>query len=525
MKLLCFDRMEDLDFPRFAEIYRESYLATISYFFPEETDQERGLRKLEAKFLEYYRTDFFAVPGRRCYVLADRERWVSAIRLYPVPGRPGAWHAEALETAPDCRRRGYARKLMELLCFALAKQGPFELSDSVGKHNEPSLAFHKACGFEIVQEEAVNPLNGQANPRAYGLRYRFDGWEAQALDPAGLSARYAVRRLTEADLPALLALCRSNPLYYRHCPPAPSAESLLGDLAALPPRRTLADKYYLGFFDGETLIAVLDLIPGFPKPEIAFWGFFMLRAERQGRGEGSALVSELCAALARRGFRAVRLGWVRGNPQAERFWKKNGFAETGVSYDAGGYTVVMARRELILPPEESLWIELRDREWPFTGTDHDRLIVRAIVYDDAGRFYFMRAHRDDDFGKATLIETSGGGVEPGESLEAAIRRELREELGAEVEIVRKLGLVSDYYNLIRRHNLNHYFLCRALSFGETHLMPDEIEDFHLSTLRLSCEEAVAEYETRACTPLGRLIAARELPILRRAAELLGADAP
>ena len=170
--------------------------------------------------------------------------------------------------------------------------------------------------------------------------------------------------------------------------------------------------------------------------------------------------------------------------------------------------------------ETELFLELKDTEWPFRGTDHDRLIVRAIVYDDAGRLYFMRAHRDDDFGKATLIETSGGGVEPGETLEAAIRRELREELGAEVEIVRRLGLVSDYYNLIRRHNLNHYYLCKALSFGETHLMPDEIEDFHLSTLRLSCEEAEKEYKRCACTPLGRLIAARELPVLRRAAELL-----
>ena len=170
--------------------------------------------------------------------------------------------------------------------------------------------------------------------------------------------------------------------------------------------------------------------------------------------------------------------------------------------------------------EQEFWIELTDGEWPFTGTDHDRLIVRAIVYDDAGWFYFMRAHRDDDFGKATLIETSGGGVEPGEALEAAIRRELREELGAEVEIVRKLGVVSDYYNLIRRHNLNHFFLCRALSFGEKHLMPDEIEDFHLSTLRLTYDEAVREYETRANTPLGRLIRNRELPVLRRAKELL-----
>ena len=166
--------------------------------------------------------------------------------------------------------------------------------------------------------------------------------------------------------------------------------------------------------------------------------------------------------------------------------------------------------------EPELRLELEDTQWPRTSVDHDRLIVRAIVTDAEGYYYFVRAERDDEFGRATLIETSGGGVEAGEDLQTALRRELREELGAEVEICCKLGVVSDYYNLIRRHNLNHYYLCRVVSFGETHLTADELACFHLSTLRLTYDEAVREYETRASTPLGRLIANRELPILRRA---------
>lgn len=157
----------------------------------------------------------------------------------------------------------------------------------------------------------------------------------------------------------------------------------------------------------------------------------------------------------------------------------------------------------------------------FDYVDHDRNIARAVVYDESGQLYFVRAERDDDFGKATLIETAGGGVEEGEDLLTAVKRELKEELGINVAVICKIGVVSDYYNLIHRHNINNYFLCRVESFGDKKLTEDEIKSFHLSTLKLSYEEAVKEYEYRSNTRLGKLVANRELPVLHRAKEILG----
>ena len=170
--------------------------------------------------------------------------------------------------------------------------------------------------------------------------------------------------------------------------------------------------------------------------------------------------------------------------------------------------------------EKELFINLQDDQWEFDYIDHDRNVVRAIVFDEEDKFYFVRAVRDDDFGKATLIETSGGGVEENEELLDAIKRELKEELGVEVDVVCIIGVVSDYYNLIHRHNINNYFLCKVKSFGDKKLTKEEMDDFHLSTLRLSYEEACKEYEYRSNSKLGKLISNRELPILHRAKEIL-----
>ena len=179
----------------------------------------------------------------------------------------------------------------------------------------------------------------------------------------------------------------------------------------------------------------------------------------------------------------------------------------------------MSDSTLITNPNE-FTLHLNDNEWQLEYTYHDRSIARAIVFDDEGYLYFVRAERDDDFGRATLIETSGGGVEAGEDLHTAILRELKEELGATAEIICKIGVVSDYYNLIHRHNINNFYLCKATSFGEKMLTQDEIDYFHLSTLKVTYDEAIAEYEKNRTSRLGRIVRNRELPILIRAKEII-----
>ena len=160
-----------------------------------------------------------------------------------------------------------------------------------------------------------------------------------------LSNRYNVRKMNTKDVPLILSLCSNNEIYYRYYPPLPTDKSIIHDLTALPPNKTVEDKYYLGYYDDNSLIAVLDLIMSFPSKDIAFIGFFMCDIHVQNKGIGSFIINELCASLKANGMSGVRLAFVKSNPQASHFWKKNDFKEI-IETEQDGISLVIAERKL-----------------------------------------------------------------------------------------------------------------------------------------------------------------------------------
>ena len=166
------------------------------------------------------------------------------------------------------------------------------------------------------------------------------------MDIKDFSNTYEVRRLEEADTAMIYELCRANEMYYEYCPPFVTEKSILDDMNALPPGKQMDDKFYVGFFEKQELIAVMDLINQFPDDNTTFIGFFMTKVSEQNKGVGTQIITDLSTYLLKNGTRYIRLAWVKGNPQAERFWKKNGFVETGITQDTGDYTVVVAEHTL-----------------------------------------------------------------------------------------------------------------------------------------------------------------------------------
>ena len=205
------------------------------------------------------------------------------------------------------------------------------------------------CGYSPEDAKTADPRDMEAyyppkKQAQYGVL--AIGVERLRLPLQTLAQGMSVRELTAEDAPAMLRLAQSNPLFYRYMRPDPTLENLIADLSALPPRRTMADKHFFGWYDGAQLVAMMDLISHHPKPEMAFIGWFIVDGAYQGNGLGRRLVADVLAMLKAQGVTEVRLGRIEGNPQSEHFWHVCGFAENGLGYDTDGYHVVVMAKML-----------------------------------------------------------------------------------------------------------------------------------------------------------------------------------
>ena len=161
-----------------------------------------------------------------------------------------------------------------------------------------------------------------------------------------LSRKYAVRKLNDTDIDNIYEVMQGNPQYFQYCPPMATAQSIADDMNALPPRTTYDDKYYIGYFEEEKLVAVMDLIEHYPSYGTALLGFFAMNPDLQRRGIGTEIISDSIDYLAQLGIQKVRLGIDKGNPQSKAFWLKNGFTFTGEEYENDGSTILVMERNL-----------------------------------------------------------------------------------------------------------------------------------------------------------------------------------
>ena len=169
--LLKIEKYCDLNKRKLMDIYAESNFENTDYFFPDESDKETAVRKVEESFLDFLKNEFFLQNEAAYWVLEENGVWYSALRTCKVLNGP--YYLEALETRPDFRGKGYATQLLSNILDVLKKDGPFRICDCVSKKNTVSLRVHEKCGFQIVSENGYDYLQNEEDDHDFGLEYRY----------------------------------------------------------------------------------------------------------------------------------------------------------------------------------------------------------------------------------------------------------------------------------------------------------------------------------------------------------------
>ena len=161
----------------------------------------------------------------------------------------------------------------------------------------------------------------------------------RSIDISRFSSLYSLRRLSEEDAEAVAEIARENPAFASY-----GVEEVRRDLCLLPPGKEIEEKYYLGYFDRDALVGVLDFIDGYPEADTAYIGLFMLAKFEQGRKIGTTLIEALACYCRELGYKRLLLGYEKANPQAAGFWTSLDFESVREVPQKDGIIVVAERR-------------------------------------------------------------------------------------------------------------------------------------------------------------------------------------
>ena len=140
-------------------------------------------------------------------------------------------------------------------------------------------------------------------------------------------------QLAADDAPALQAFFDANPEYFIACTGEPAGPTEAHDEIVTPPPADFAwtDRWVMAFRDADDVtVAMANVTSDLPAPNVWHIGLFIVATRAFGTGVAGELHDALLGWARAQGARWMRLGVVKGNERAERFWARQGYVEMRV---------------------------------------------------------------------------------------------------------------------------------------------------------------------------------------------------
>lgn len=158
--------LRDLHFSSLMDVYFEGNEEHAAREYPY-LDANEGRLCAERDFYQYLQECFFAADDAVYAMWKVNGKIVSALRLEPYQD---GWLLEALETAPQYRRKGFAEDLVRAVLEWCEQNGRLPVYSHIDRKNTASLRTHEKCGFVCVLDHAVE-IDGSVSRNACTMKF------------------------------------------------------------------------------------------------------------------------------------------------------------------------------------------------------------------------------------------------------------------------------------------------------------------------------------------------------------------
>ncbi len=157
--------------------------------------------------------------------------------------------------------------------------------------------------------------------------------------------------------------------------------------------------------------------------------------------------------------------------------------------------------------------EIKDKEWPSDkSTLKFREASRAIIFDENNLIPMLFVAKNN------YHKLPGGGIDTGENKLTALFREVKEEIGCEMEITREIGEILEYRSKFNLKQISYCYLGKIIAKGDPDFTKEELRD-GFEIVWLTLDEAISKVEKEKPKDYeGWFIQQRDLKFLQKALE-------